>query len=109
MANIDYVIVGPGPSASDVITAVTAATGGAQTDSGWLHPEDERAALRVIADPEVAGGHVVQVHYAGDPTSSRQALARNVYDALVEHTDWDLVLDSDDAEDIIASRIKTRK
>jgi hypothetical protein len=56
MANIDYVIVGPGPSASDVITAVTAATGGAQTDSGWLHPEDERAALRVIADPEVAGG-----------------------------------------------------
>jgi hypothetical protein len=70
---------------------------------------DERAALRVISDPEVAGGHVVQVHYAGDPISARQALAGNVYDALVKHTDWDLVLDSDDAEDVIASRTKTRR
>jgi hypothetical protein len=109
MANIDYIIIGSGPSDSDVLTAVTAAIGGAQTDSGWLHPADERAALRLSPDPEVAGGHVVQIHYAGDPTSARQALARNVYDALVEHTDWDLVLDSDDAEGIIASRIKTRR
>jgi hypothetical protein len=49
-----------------------------------------------------------KIHFSGDPISARQALARNVFDVLVEHTDWDLVLDSDDAEDIIASRIKTR-
>jgi hypothetical protein len=30
-----------------------------------------------------------------------------IYDYLVEHTDWDLTLDSDDADDIIASRIKS--
>ena len=108
MANIDYVIIGPGPSNDDVTAVVRAATGGLHADRGWLHPADERAALRVISDPEVVGGHVVQVHYAGDPISARRAFARNLYDALVEHTDWDLVLDSDDAEDTIASRLKTR-
>jgi hypothetical protein len=109
MANIDYIIIGPGPSGLDVNATVLAVTGGAQTDGGWLHPADERAALRVIPDPEVPGGHVVQVHYAGDPISARHALARSVYAALVERTDWDLVLDSDDAEDVLASRIKTRR
>jgi hypothetical protein len=37
--------------------------------------------------------------------ADRQALSRRIYDYLVEHTDWDLTLDSDD---VIASRIKSQ-
>lgn len=106
MANMDYIIVGSGPSLTDVIRAVIEETQGID-HGGWLYPaDDNQAALQVIADPEVSGGHVVQVLRAGDPISARQQLARNIYDALAARTAWDLRLDSDDAEDIIASRTK---
>lgn len=50
---------------------------------------------------------MVQAYYAGDPVRLRHELARTVYEALAHETDWDLTLDSDDAEDTLASRIKT--
>lgn len=37
----------------------------------------------------------------GDATRTR----KRIYDYLVEHTNWDLTLDSDNADAIIASRI----
>ena len=104
MSNMDYVIVGAGPSLADVTAAVQIASGSVLTASGWLHPGDYRAALRVIADP-VDGGCVVQVCYAGDPVRLRHGLARAVYDSLVASTDWDLTWDSDDSEDVLAVRI----
>lgn len=107
MTNLDYVIVGPGPSQPEVTAAVRSATESALTDSGWLHPPDERAALRVIADPE-DGGWVIQVYYAGDPVQLRHELARSVYGALASTTDWNLTWDSDDTEDVVAERIRSR-
>ncbi len=107
MANIDYVIVGPGPSLADVTTAVRDATRSVLTDAGWLHPSDERAALRVIADPD-SEGCVVQVHYAGDPVTRRHELARTVYDSLAASTNWDLTWDSDDAQDVLAERTEVK-
>ena len=108
MANIDIIVVGSGPSLADVTAVVKAATESDQTSTGWLHPADDRAALRVIPDPGVSGGSVVQVYYAGEPVTARQKLARGVYDELAAHTDWNLELWSDDAEDMLASRKMTR-
>jgi hypothetical protein len=34
MANIDYVVIAPGPSDADVVAAVMATTGSVQTDKG---------------------------------------------------------------------------
>lgn len=107
MANIDYVLVGPGPSSAEVRDAVQRASDSDLTESGWLHPADQRAALHVIGDPS-GSGHVVQVYYSGDPVAARHELARKVYDSLAATTVWDLVLDSDDTEDIIAERSKLR-
>lgn len=107
MANMDYVIVGPGPSLADVQEVVQAATGSVPAGPGVLHPDDARASLHITADPEVVGGTVVQVLYAGDPVTRRHELARSVYDELVKDTDWDLSLDSDDTEDVLAERIKS--
>ncbi|KMV23344.1 hypothetical protein ACT16_06645 [Mycobacterium heckeshornense] len=105
---MDYVIVGAGPSLAEVTQAVIEETGSVERN-GWLYPSnDDQAALHVIADPEIAGGHVVQVLRAGEPISARQELARKIYDRLAKRTDWDLTLDSDDTEDVIASRTKSR-
>jgi hypothetical protein len=109
VANTDYVIVGAGPSLADVIEAVKDATGSDQTDTGWLHPRDEFAALRVVPDPDVDGGAVVTVYYGRDPVALRHELARQVYQHMVAATDWDVTLDSDDTEDIVATRLRTRK
>lgn len=110
MTNMDYVIVGPGPSLADVVAAVRSASGGIVIADGVVHlPDDEPASLHVIPDPLEDGGTVVQVVYASDPVSLRHELARKVYDELVAATDWDLELDSDDTEDTIATRIKARR
>ena len=107
MANIDYVVVGPGPSLAEVASAVQSAINSQEATAGWLHPADECAALRVIPDP-VNGGHVVQVYYAGDPVRLRHELARSVFDALAGVTNWDLIWDSDDAEDVLAERTRSK-
>lgn len=107
MANMAYVIVGPGPSLADVHGRVVRETR-SSVRGGWRYPaDDDRVTLRVIVDPEASGGHVVQVLRAGDPISARQEFTRDVFDALMAATDWDLTLDSDDSEGVLASRTKT--
>lgn len=108
MSNIDYVIVGPGPSLADVRSTVEGITESVGDDHGWLLPDDDRASLYIKANREDAGGTVVQVHYAADPPTLGQAYARDIYDSLARSTDWDLTLDSDEAEGILATRIKSR-
>lgn len=108
MPNIDYVIVGAGPSLTDVRNAVKGATQSVESGHDWLHPADELASLHFKSDPEVAGGTVVQVYYSADPAALGQAYARCIFEALVHDTDWDLILDSDEAAGVIASWTKSR-
>ncbi|MBS9535869.1 hypothetical protein KIH27_19990 [Mycobacterium sp. M1] len=108
MSNIDYVIVGTGPLLADVRNMVKNITRSADAESGWLHPADERASVYVKPDPECAGGTVVQVYYSADPPTRGQEYARSLYDELVRRTNWDLVLDSDETDGIVASRTKSR-
>lgn len=67
---------------------------------------DERTRIDLYPDSDYPGQWIAEVYHAGE-VADRQALARRIYDHLVENTDWDLTLDSDDAADIIASRIKS--
>lgn len=108
MSNIDYVIVGAGPSLADVRDTVKTITHSADAEAGWLHPVDERASLYIKPDPECAGGAVVQVYYSGDPPTRGQEYARSLYDELVRCTNWNLVLDSDETDGIVAARTKSR-
>jgi hypothetical protein len=82
-------------------------------DEGHLHPaDDDLAELEVVAargpwwpDGARPGTTLVTVYHGGD---EGQPLARRVYDSFVDRTDWDLLLESDDAEDTLASRITAR-
>lgn len=105
MSNVDYVIVGAGPSLSDVMTATKMATDSTEVVNGnVLITGDDCTSLTIYPSP--ANGTVVDVYYGGD-LADRRVLSRGIYDYLVEHTDWDVELDSDDAEGIIASRVTT--
>jgi hypothetical protein len=66
----------------------------------------DRGQVTMYPDDDYPGQWFAEVYHSGD-VADRQALSRRIYDYLVEHTDWDLALDSDDADDIIASRIKS--
>lgn len=101
MSNVDYVVVGPGPSLADVTDAVKRASSATDLVNGnVLITGDDRTALTVYADdPEI----VVDVYYAGD-LADRRVVSQRVYDHIVERTDWDVRLESDDADDILATR-----
>ena len=62
--------------------------------------------VTMYPDNDYSGQWFAEVYHAGE-VADRQALSRRICDYLVEHTVWDLTLDSDDADDIIASRIKS--
>ncbi|ORA41469.1 hypothetical protein BST20_05055 [Mycobacterium branderi] len=66
----------------------------------------DRSQVTMYADDDSPGQWFAEVYHAGE-VADRQALSRSIYDYLVEHTNWDLTLDSDDANDTIASRIKS--
>jgi hypothetical protein len=51
----------------------------------------------------------VEVDNVGPDDAARHALARKIYEWLAARTDWDLILDSDNAEDVVATRIRARK
>lgn len=103
MANVDYVVVGPGPSLADVAEAVKTASDAIEIVDNRLHTADERAELTVYSRSWQPGTTLVEVYYSGD-LAHRRALSRRVYDYLVDYTDWDVELDSDDADDTIAAR-----
>lgn len=106
MSNVDYVIVGAGPSLDDVLEAAkTAISATAVVDGKALITGDERTAVKLY---ESAGeGVVADVYYGGD-LAERRVISRRIYDYIVERTDWDVTLDSDDADDVIVSRIRAR-
>ncbi|MEZ0362395.1 hypothetical protein ACAG26_01635 [Mycobacterium sp. pUA109] len=110
MANVDYVIVGAGPSPADVTQAVQTAPSVVQVEKERrytrLRTGDERAEVSVWPRSWQPGVTVVEVYHVDD--DDQRALARHIYDYLVDHTAWDLTLDSDNAAEAIASRVKTR-
>ncbi|WP_261898252.1 hypothetical protein [Mycobacterium marinum] len=101
MANVDYVVVGPGPLLADVTNAVKLASGATDLVNGnVLITGDDRTSLTVYSDePEI----FVDVYYGADLDQQR-AISQRIYDHIVEHTDWDVRLESDETDDIIASR-----
>jgi hypothetical protein len=101
MANVDYVVVGPGPSLADVTDAVRKAIDATEIVDNRLHTSDERSELTVC--PSANKDTLVEVYYAGD-ILVRRALSHRVYDYIVDHTDWGVVLESDDADGTIAAR-----
>lgn len=103
MANVDYVVVGPGPSLADVADAVKSASDATEIVDNRLHTADERAELTVYPRSWQPGTTLIEVYYGGD-LAHRRVLSRRVYDYLIDHTDWDVELDSDDADDTIAAR-----
>lgn len=107
MANVDYVTVGLGPSTQDVMSAVKTAMNATEiVDGNVLVTGDERTAVTVYASP--GEGAVADVYYGGD-LADRRVIAQRIYDYIVEHTDWDVELDSDDADGVLASRAKSRR
>jgi hypothetical protein len=70
---------------------------------------DDRTQVTMCPDDDYPGQWIAEVYQAGEP-ADQLALARRIFDYLVERTDWDLTLNSDDdPEYVVASRIKTRK
>ncbi|PQM45017.1 hypothetical protein C1Y40_04825 [Mycobacterium talmoniae] len=107
MANVDYVVLGPGPSLQDVMDAVKAATNATEiVDGNVLVTGDDRTAVTVYSSH--GEGVVADVYYGGE-LDERRAISRRIYDHIVEHTDWDVELDSDDTAGILASRVKSRR
>ncbi|HEX7322026.1 MAG TPA: hypothetical protein VF299_03690 [Mycobacterium sp.] len=68
---------------------------------------DARSRVSMYPDSDEPSRLIAEVWHAGTDDDQR-ALARRIYDYLVEHTSWDLVLDSDNADDIVATRITSR-
>lgn len=103
MANVDYVVVGPGPSLAEVTEAVKTASDATETVDNRLHTADERAELTVYPRSWQPGATLVEVYYGGD-LAHRRALSHRVYDYIVDHTAWGVELESDDADSTIAAR-----
>ena len=103
MPNLDYVIVGPGPSVADVFTAVRLCTSSTLAESGALHPLEGRpdARIYVVPDRLVDEGSVVLVYYSSQPVARRHILAATIHEHLATTTNWDVTLDTDAAEDVV--------
>jgi len=108
MANVDYVTI-RGASLADALAALKAAADVTKVverpRSTTLLNSDERVELSASPRSWEPDTIVVEV-YLGGSEEEQLALSRRVYDYLVENTDWDVELDSDNAEDTIASRIR---
>jgi hypothetical protein len=70
---------------------------------------DERTQVTMYPDDDYPGQWIAEVYQAGEP-ADQMALGPPNIDYLVERTDWDLTLNSDDdPEYVVALLIKTRK
>ena len=99
VSNIDFVVVEGGPSLTDVADTVAGITD-APIRGDHLDLSDPRAGVHIV---QRTARIVIRVYYTGD-VEPRQELSRRIHDGLAETTDWDLTLDSDDAENVIATR-----
>ncbi|QZA17074.1 hypothetical protein K3U93_21105 [Mycobacterium malmoense] len=77
------------------------------TDSRPYLKVDDATQVTMYPDSDDPDRWIAEVYRAG-ADGDQSLLARRIYDYLVEHTNWDLVLDSDNADDILASRTKSR-
>jgi hypothetical protein len=92
---------------ADTISALLSTSVSTLPDGRPYLRVDECTQVTMYPDDDYPGRWIAEVYHAGEVVD-RQSLARRIYDYLTEHTDWDLTLDSDDADDVVASRIKTR-
>lgn len=108
LGNVDYVnvypVVGAGPSVAEVIDVMTQASGATELILGKvLITDDKRTSLSVY---EFDGGIVTDVCYHG-VVADRRAISQRIYAYIVEHTNWNVELTSDDAVGLLASRTTT--
>lgn len=110
MANVDDVCITGADSASQVTDLISELLQVPVSIGKAGRPYlkvDERTQVAMYPDSDDPARWIAEVYHAG-ADEDQLALAQRVYDHLVEHTDWDLILDSDNADDIIASRITSR-
>ena len=98
MANVDYVMVGRGPSPTDVMELVRLVSGATDVvKTNVLITGDDRTSLTVRPSASRPGSTLIDIYYGGD-IADRRAISQRIFDYIVEHTDWDVELDSDDAD-----------
>jgi hypothetical protein len=109
MANVDDVCVAGATSAdqvADLISQLLQVPISSLNDGRPYLTVDDRTQVTMYPDSDRRGHWIDEVYHAG-ADSHQASLARRIYDHLVEQTNWDLTLDSDNADDIVASRIKS--
>lgn len=109
MANVDDVCLTGADSATqvaDLISGLLQVSVSTLKDGRRYLRVDERTQVTIYPDSDYPARWIAEVHHAG-ADDDQLALAQRIYDHLVEHTNWDLTLDSDNADDIVASRIKS--
>lgn len=110
MANVDDVCITGADSAHQVSALISELLQVPVTTHKDGRPYlrvDERSQVSMYPDSDDPNRWIAEVYHAGADEDQR-ALASRIYDYLAEHTNWDLVLDSDNADDIVASRIRSR-
>jgi hypothetical protein len=113
MPNVDDVtVIGaqPGDLVAHVEQIIGTALGSAP--HGWATKLNDKLVVAVYLDRRPNGDTgpqtwTVEVDNIGSDDAARHALARRIYDQLAATTDWDLILDSDDA-DVLATRTSAR-
>jgi hypothetical protein len=109
VANVDDVCVAGATSAdqiADLISQLLRVPVSSLKDGRPYLKVDDRTQVTMYSDSDDPGQWIAEVYHAGED-SDQALLARRIYDHLVEHTNWDPRLDSDNTDNIIASRIKS--
>jgi hypothetical protein len=114
MSDVDDVTV-IGAQPGDLVAQVERILGTAlrSAPNGWATQLDDDIVVAVYRDRQPidnAGPEswIVEVDNVGPNNAARHALAREIYQRLAASTDWDLILDSDDADDVLATRVRPR-
>lgn len=102
IANIDC--VSAVALADHMMAAVKQAAGLSHVvNGGTLVNGDQRTSVTVTPPEGDHADTLVSVYYGGDE-DEQHAIAQRIYGHLCERTDWDIELDSDNADDVPASR-----
>jgi hypothetical protein len=114
MPNVDDVTV-IGAQPGDLVVQVEQILGTALKPAslGWATKLDGDIVVAVYRDRQPidstgSESWTVEVDNIGPNDAARHALARKIYERLAASTDWDLILDSDDADDVLATRSRAR-
>jgi hypothetical protein len=114
MPNVDDVTV-TGAQPGDLVAHVERIIGTAlgSAPHGWATKLNDNLVVAVYRDRRPTGDTgpqtwTVEVDNVGPDGEARHALARRIYDQLAATTDWDLILDSDETDDVLATRTSAR-